>query len=221
MILRELRKGRFYRFGNQLDTPLQELGCFVHFYIFDHGFVRAIFGNYYEVDDCLHRSSQPSFRTLEKAKRLGVKRLISFRHPGKISYQLLEEKWANYLGLEFTSYALSSTKISKPEVYLKIISEIERSKGKTLMHCKSGADRTGLVSALYVLKKDKTDFARARSMLNPVYGHFGWGKKRCIRVYLEAVIESVCANMEIKFEDALFQAYGQLDAEYALDSRNV
>lgn len=41
-----------------------------------------------------------------------------------------------------------------------------------LMHCKSGAERTGLMSILYLLLKEGVPLAEARRQLSARYGYF-------------------------------------------------
>ena len=192
---RELRKGRIGKFGNSIETIYQKIGCYIHFYYFDHGWIRSIYSNYYIVDDRLHRSGQPSYAVLKRAKRLGVMQLISFRNPGKVSYQLFKEKWANDLGLKLHSTKLSATPIAFPQNYLEILKLIEITEGKTLIHCKSGADRTGLVSAIYILSKSRTSIIEADGMLNWKFGHFGFGKKKINRRFI-ANLKSCLNNID-------------------------
>ncbi|MEZ5966331.1 MAG: tyrosine-protein phosphatase [Planctomycetota bacterium] len=51
-----------------------------------------------------------------------------------------------------------------------------------LIHCKAGADRTGLAAAVYVLQRTG-DLDRARGELALIYGHTGWGTSRLDRVF--------------------------------------
>lgn len=50
-----------------------------------------------------------------------------------------------------------------------------------LVHCKAGADRTSLASALYVLQRTG-DLKAARAQLALTFGHTGWGTNRLDRV---------------------------------------
>jgi protein tyrosine/serine phosphatase len=51
-----------------------------------------------------------------------------------------------------------------------------------LIHCRAGADRTGLAAAIYVLQRTG-DLDRARAELALAYGHTGWGTNRLDRVF--------------------------------------
>lgn len=194
-----------------MDNRLNLFGCYVHFYFFDHGWIRAIYDNYSVVDEKLHRSSHPSYSTLKKAASLGITQVISLRHPGKISYQLLEEIWTDRLGLKFISYSMSASDISDPSTYLNILDQINNNRGKTLIHCKSGADRSGLVSALYLLNQSVPQIQKSLQMLNWKFGHFGLGKKAINRKFLHLVISTISLNNNDTFQQALSTASENID----------
>ena len=206
---RELRKGRIGKFGNSMDTFMQRIGCYIHFYYFDHGWIRALYDNYCIVDQRLHRSSQPSYYTLKKAQKLGVTQVISFRNPGKISYQLLEERWVSELGLKLHSKQLSATEIATPETYVEIFDLIEKNDGKTLVHCKSGADRTGLFSGIYVTWSRSQTGLRSGDMLHWKFGHIGLGKKSINKVFLD-VFKQTCDENEGSLNQLLSRAQSDL-----------
>ena len=210
-IFRKLRKAQIGTFGNSVDNRLNLFGCYVHFYFFDHGWIRAIYDNYFMVDEKLHRSSHPSYSTLKKAASLGITQVISLRHPGKISYQLLEERWTDRLGLKFISYSMSASDISDPSTYLHILDQINNNSGKTLIHCKSGADRSGLVSALYLLNQSVPQIQKSLQMLNWKFGHFGLGKKAINRKFLHQVISIISQNNNTTVQQALSMAFENID----------
>lgn len=210
-IFRKLRKAQIGTFGNSVENRLNLFGCYVHFYFFDHGWIRAIYDNYFVIDEKLHRSSHPSYSTLKKAASLGVTQVISLRHPGKISYQLLEEIWTDRLGLKFVSYSMSASDISDPSTYLNILDQINNNRGKTLIHCKSGADRSGLVSALYLLNQSMPQIQKSLQMLNWKFGHFGLGEKAINKKFLHLVISIISLNNNKTFQQALIMASENID----------
>ena len=53
------------------------------------------------------------------------------------------------------------------------------------MHCKSGADRAGLMSALYVLIKEKRPVEEALQQLSWRYGHWRQAKTGVLDYFLE------------------------------------
>ena len=52
------------------------------------------------------------------------------------------------------------------------------------MHCKSGADRAGIVAVMYKLLHEKAPFEEAVEQLSFKYGHIKQGKNRHARSFL-------------------------------------
>lgn len=188
-LLRNIRKGKFLNFGNSLETSREELLCKIHTLIFDDGWLREINNNFHTVDAKILRSAHPTARTLRRVKNLGVTTVISFRTPGDISYNLLERKLCSELNIELVFFPLSSSEIADTHVYDEILGKMQSAHGKVLIHCKSGADRTGLVAALWLLHTSSPlEKKYIRKMLSARYLHFGYGKKACLKKYLEKEI---------------------------------
>jgi hypothetical protein len=54
---------------------------------------------------------------------------------------------------------------------LAVLDVLERCKYPLLIHCKSGSDRTGLVSGLYLMTRRGIDPGRAEDAFSLYYGH--------------------------------------------------
>jgi protein tyrosine/serine phosphatase len=57
------------------------------------------------------------------------------------------------------------------------------------MHCKSGADRTSLASALYLIHKEGATVAEARAQMSVRYIHFRWTATGILDEVLDAYEE--------------------------------
>jgi hypothetical protein len=66
-----------------------------------------------------------------------------------------------------------------------LIEVLDRTDYPILIHCKRGADRTGLVSALVLLLQDDVDFAQARQQLGLRYGHLPVGRTTYLDQFLD------------------------------------
>ena len=62
----------------------------------------------------------------------------------------------------------------------------ERIEYPALFHCKSGADRAGLMSALYLIMKAGRPVAEAKEMLSLRYGHVRQSKTGVLDAFLDA-----------------------------------
>jgi len=135
--------------------------------------------NFHLVDDTLMRGSKPNKEQLQELKSNGVKTIISFctncnpLNPNQKPSMPTEAKWANNLGMNFYWLPFRSDE-NPPDEYVKTFFNIvknAKSKGeKVFIHCRYGADRTGLFSALYRIKENKAKLPDVFKELM-AYGH--------------------------------------------------
>jgi protein tyrosine/serine phosphatase len=122
----------------------------------------------------VYRSARPSATQLARwHERYGIKTILNLQgaHPEDAWYRE-EEAAAKGLGIKLISYKLSAQRdvsARQLEELLAIMSSAER---PILIHCRSGADRTGLVSAFYVAGIAGGSELYAEFQLTPYYGHF-------------------------------------------------
>jgi len=74
------------------------------------------------------------------------------------------------------------------------------------MHCKSGADRTGLGSAIYLMVIQGQPVQQARKMLSVRYIHFWWGKAGILDMVFDSY-GAAHAQTGTGFEDWLDTQY--------------
>jgi protein tyrosine/serine phosphatase len=152
-----------------------------------------IAGNFDTVDaGRFYRSAQPSALELAGyAQALGLKSVINLRgaHPGEAWYD--EEMAASQrLGLRHIDIALSARAELTPEELAAVETALREAPAPALVHCKGGADRSGLAAALYALEVQHLSPAAASGQLSWVYGHwpyFGAGTDAMDRTFARAV----------------------------------
>ncbi len=138
------------------------------------GFLQ-ISGNFHTVETGkLYRSAQPSGSGIRAyAQSLGIKSVLNLRgrHPGEAWYDD-EIGVSNELGLFHADLALSATR-ELTDAQLKELEIVLRdAPAPILVHCKGGADRTGLAAALFELNIQKRPVDKAAAQLSWVYGHW-------------------------------------------------
>ncbi len=104
--------------------------------------------NFYQVDDLLFRGGQPNQKGIERLKSLGIKTIISLR--GENEELQLEKEQVENLGMNFYNLPMSIYKRpSDPQVlkFLEIV--LNRDNQPVFVHCESGRDRIGAMTALY------------------------------------------------------------------------
>ena len=122
----------------------------------------------------LYRSAQLSGRELKAAAtEYHIKSVLNLRgaHAGQPWYDE-EIAAAGELGLAHYDVPLSAKRFVTAQEIAAILDIVRRAPKPLLIHCKSGADRTGLVAALYRFVVDGASPAAADRELSLVYGHF-------------------------------------------------
>jgi protein tyrosine/serine phosphatase len=112
--------------------------------------------NFHRVNDRLYRGAQPKKDGLKRLASLGVKSILNLR--GEDENTLAEQREAKELGLNY--YALPMGGLSRPsdEQIARALSIINNPEnGVVFVHCKHGADRTGVVIACFrMLQESRT-----------------------------------------------------------------
>jgi protein tyrosine phosphatase (PTP) superfamily phosphohydrolase (DUF442 family) len=132
-------------------------------------------GNFHAVEaGRFYRSAQPGDRELAAyAQTLGIKSVINLRgaHPGEAWYDD-EMRASERLGLRHFDIKLSARRELTLEQFSTLETALRQAPAPVLVHCKSGADRTGLASALYALEVQHLPPEAAAGQLSWVYGHW-------------------------------------------------
>ncbi len=140
-------------------------------------------GNFHSVaDGVLYRSAQLSKSELKAVVRqYGIRSVLNLRgaHPGERWYDD-ELAAAGESGVAHYDYALSAKRFVTGRQVAEILDIVRRAPKPLLVHCKSGADRAGLVSALYRYAEGGASVDDADRQLSLVYGHFPYLTSRSV-----------------------------------------
>ena len=107
--------------------------------------------NYSKINDTLSRSAQPNKEDFAWLKGQGVTDIINFRTMYVAGVDYDEKALIEGLGMKYHNIP-SVTKEPKEEnirEFLKIVDNVKNMGGKTHIHCKAGADRTGMYAFIY------------------------------------------------------------------------
>lgn len=138
----------------------------------DHGIFRLLYLNKHRLSDKAWRSAQPAPFQLRRAARRGVRTIVNLRGERMCGSYFLERQVCDELGLKLVNFVVRSRAApSRAELHgaRELFNSVEY---PMLLHCKSGADRAGLMSALYRMEVDGWPVERARGELSIRYGHF-------------------------------------------------
>lgn len=112
--------------------------------------------NFHEVHPFLYRSGEPSEKGMLKLKEMGVKTIIDLRSVGERKFD--EKKLAEELGMKYILLTMSSKAPTEKQVDT-VVSTIKRAqenpeKGKVLVHCAHGSDRTGCMIGIWRVSQE-------------------------------------------------------------------
>ncbi len=154
----------------------------------DHGLLRLRWHNLHQIDEMMWRSNQPTPKRLAEAKARGITTILNCRGPRNDGGWRLEAEACEKLGLRLLDFtARSRATPDKPFLYeaRDIFAALD---GPALLHCKSGADRAGIMSALYLLIHRGRPVREALAQLSFKYLHVKQAKTGLLDAFLEAYI---------------------------------
>lgn len=118
----------------------------------DHALLRRPWANFEEIAPGILRGNQPGAARLARLQREGLKAVISLRGAPDNTAHKMEAAACARLGLPLYATGLQARKAPQKAAVLRLFDLFEAVPRPFLMHCKSGADRAGLASALYILQ---------------------------------------------------------------------
>jgi hypothetical protein len=142
----------------------------------DHGLLRSIWHNFHEIAPGVFRSNHPDHRRLAACADRGIRRVLSLRGAQTRASHRLEAESCAALGIELSVIGMASREAPRREALLELLDYFDATPQPFLMHCKSGADRTSLASALYLMHAEGASVAEARRQMSPRFIHFRWTK---------------------------------------------
>lgn len=175
------------------STPLsawQTLKAKLDLWLVDHGFLRALYSNRFELPGRLYRSNQPSEAQILSYKQdLGLKTIINLRgyNPSQGRYQL-EAKACEAAGITLINTRVHSRGLPTAEQVNELKTLIESFETPALAHCKSGADRAGIFAVLYCHFRLGQPIEEAKNQLHWTYGHFKSAKTGILDHFFESYL---------------------------------
>ena len=139
--------------------------------LLDHGIFRVIYLNKYRLSDDAWRSAQPAPHQIAALKRVGIKTIVNLRGPRSCGSYWLETDACERHGIKLVDYQVRSRAAPSKDEIRGARAVLESIQYPMLLHCKSGADRAGLMSVLYRHVKLGEPIEQAKRELSWRYGH--------------------------------------------------
>ena len=155
----------------------------------DHGFLRVRFRNLHQISDEMYRANQPSPEQIARyAKELGLKTILNLRGNSPKGYYLLEREACERHGIQLVDFQVFSREVPKPAAVLEAKQLFDSIAYPALMHCKSGADRAGIMSVLYQHFRKGQTIEQALEQLSGKYLHIRSGKTGVLDFFFDTYL---------------------------------
>jgi protein tyrosine/serine phosphatase len=136
-----------------------------------------LLGNFHVVvENDFYRSAQLNKVALERViQEYDIKSILNLLgdSPEK-SWYVDEIAVSTALGIEHHNYGISANEVVNGKQISEILNIVRNAPKPMLIHCKNGADRSGLVAALYLANIKGVTVEKASGQLSLYYGHFPW-----------------------------------------------
>ncbi len=152
----------------------------------DHGCLRLLYSNRHRLDDQMWRSAQPGRRALRWARDQGIRTVLNLRGERLDCGTYLTERDAcQELGLRLVNFPIRSRGMPEKQTVHAMAGVFAHLEYPVLMHCKSGADRVGLMSVLYLHLHKGAPMEVAMRQLSLRFGHVRYARTGMLDYFLE------------------------------------
>jgi len=158
-------------FGHDISDPVERRRSQWHLDWLDHGILRRRWHNFDCVAPGVFRSNHPNHNRFQAYADSGIKTVLNLRGTAKQPHYLFEVESCEKLGLTLVNVQMAARRAPDRRELLQLLEAFQTMERPFLMHCKSGADRTGLAAAIYLMVHEGADIATARRQLSFRYVH--------------------------------------------------
>jgi protein tyrosine/serine phosphatase len=132
-----------------LSTPEGRFKAYWNYTWADHAFLRVGFQNAHWIGPDMVRTNQPWPFQLKRWRDQGIKTIVNLRGGFDASFYALEKDACERLGLKMVDFTITSREVPSVARVLGARDLFKSIEYPALMHCKSGADRAGIMSVFY------------------------------------------------------------------------
>lgn len=215
-----LRRAVSARTPEPLRRRISPVVHFGEMLLVDHLVFRLFFPNRHKLGDNAWRAAQPLPHQIAYAARLGIKTVINLRGQQDNATYAYERDACRRAGLKLVDFRVRSR--TAPE-----IAELHGARNlfcsveyPILMHCKSGADRVGLMSVLYQHVHLGVPMTEAIKQLSLRFGHIKQANTGIIDYFFQRYIADN-AKSPIAFYDWVDTVYDPVELRQSFKSNSL
>jgi protein tyrosine/serine phosphatase len=185
---RDMRRALRQRLPGWAARPVDHIIDHLDLFIVDHGVFRVIYPNRHLVAPNVWRSSQPAPHDIALFATKGIRTIINLRGARNCGSYGLERTSCARHGITLIDFPAQSRGAPPASFFGEAKALFESIDYPVLMHCKSGADRVGLMSALYPILAEARPPEDAIRHLSLRYGHIRQAETGILDAVIEAYI---------------------------------
>lgn len=194
------------------DSPENRRKAQIYMLWFDHEVLRKRWTNLHQIAPGVFRSNQPTFERLEAIKKRGICDIVNLRGKSEAAHYLIEKERCQALGLQMHNISLQARRAPEKQHLQKLIRLFQKLDKPFLMHCKSGSDRAGLASVIYILTQTGESIAAAKPMLSFRFLH--------LKLTKTGVLDYLLREYERAFDLSGVRFENWLETDYDPDAIN-
>ena len=155
----------------------------------DHGIFRLVYLNRHRVGKHAWRSAQPAPHQIAALARQGLRTIVNLRGQRSCGSYWLEKAACDRHGIRLVDFQVRS-RAAPSRAEVRAARELfEQLEYPILLHCKSGADRAGLMSVLYRHIREGDSLEDAKRELSLRYGHIRQADTGILDLFFERYLE--------------------------------
>ncbi|HZT47336.1 MAG TPA: sulfur transferase domain-containing protein [Hyphomicrobiaceae bacterium] len=155
----------------------------------DHGIFRVIYPNRHRLGRRAWRSAQPTPHQIRALARRGLRTIVNLRGERVCGSYWLEQATCERKGIKLVNFSVKSRAAPTREEVRAAVELFDSIEYPALLHCKSGADRAGLMSVLFCYFKEGMPLEQAKRQLSLRYGHFRQAHTGILDYFFERYLE--------------------------------
>jgi protein tyrosine/serine phosphatase len=173
-----------------LSTAHGRLGTYLRYIFNDHAYLRLVNSNAHWISNELARANQPWPFQVRAWRDRGIRTIVNLRH-GVDAHHVLEEEACDKYGVKHVYFVVFSREVPSAGQILGAKKLFEELEYPAMMHCKSGADRAGLMSVLYMHFRQGLPIREAIRQLDLRFGHIRASLTGVLDYFFEKYINEI------------------------------
>jgi protein tyrosine/serine phosphatase len=184
----------------------------------DHGIFRLLYLNKHRLSDAAWRAAQPAPHNIRAFARQGVKTIVNLRGPRVCGSYWLEKRACAKTGIKLVDFTVYSRGAPTPRDVHAAAELFRTVEYPILMHCKSGADRAGLMGTLFKHLHEGQPIEIARNQLSLRYGHIRQADTGILDYFFDSYLAEN-ARQPISFVEWVDTKYDPVELKRSFQAR--